>query len=408
MSTVDRSATPDRTRRQYGSGSVFQRKDGMWIGRFSYRAPGDARSTPVTVSATTETRCKEKLEAKKMEIARNGLDRAAAKPASVADWCAQWLAIVVEDLTPNAYAASASAVRVWIIPTIGHKRLDGLTAADVRAVATAQRKVGRKEGSVIRTHAVLMKLLKDAVREEHQVRQSVLLAKSPKPTETDEAAMAVEEALAILAIAAEGPTPSRWAATLLQAMRQGECLGLTRDCVDFENHVMDISWQLQPLPYLDNRNKHLGFRVPAGYVHRHLVGRFHLVRPKSKKGRRIMPMVPWMENALRHLFDTTPPNEFGLVWPDADGMPRDAADDRAEWYAMQEQAGIAHPSGRHYKGHEGRHTTATLLLELGVPKDVVEAIMGHSKFVESYDHSDVLPKVRAALEQLADRLALTA
>jgi hypothetical protein len=37
---------------------------------------------------------------------------------------------------------------------------------------------------------------------------------------------------------------------------------------------------------------------------------------------------------------------------------------------------------------------------------VVEAIMGHSKFIESYDHSDRLPRSRAALEKVAERLAL--
>lgn len=396
-------------RRQYRSGSVFQRKDGMWIGRFEAGVDREGRRRPIEVSAKTEQLCNERLEERKIQIARDGVpEKGSGKALTVAEWSARWLDIVVDELAPNAYRSSASAIKVWIVPTIGRKRLDALTPADVRAVTTAQRQASRKESSQVRTHAVLMKMLKDAVREDHFVRQSVLLSKAPKLGETDEQAMSIEEALAVLQQASKRADATRWAAAILQAMRLGECLGLTRDCVDFDAHEIDVSWQLQRLPYLDNRNKHLGFRVPAGYVSRHLTGNFHLVRPKSKRSRRVIPMVPWMEDGLKALFESTPANEFGLVWPDEDGMPRDAKDSRATWHALQTAAKVEHPSGRPYKTHEARHTTATLLLELGVPKDVVEAIMGHSKFVEAYDHSNKKPKIRAALEQLAEQLALTA
>lgn len=394
--------------RQYRSGSIFQRKDGMWIGRFEAGVDRDGRRRQITVSAKTESLCKERLEDRKQEIARHGVpEKGSGKALTVQEWSARWLAIVVDELAPSAYRSSASAVKAWIVPTIGRKHLDALTPADMRAVVTAQRQVGRKESSQARTHAVLMKMLKDAVREDHFIRQSVLLAKAPKLGETDEQAMSVREALAVLGEAADRPDATKWAAAILQAMRQGERLGLTRECVDFDRHEIDISWQLQRLPYLDNRNKHLGFRVPAAHVSRHLVGNFHLVRPKSRKSRRIIPMVPWMENGLKALFDSTTENEYGLVWTTGDGMPIDAKDDRADWHALQDAAKVKHPSGRKYKTHEARHTTATLLLELGVPKDVVEAIMGHSKFVEAYDHSNKQPKIRAALEQLAEQLALT-
>lgn len=395
-------------RRQYGSGTVFQRKDGMWVGRFEAGAGADGKRRQITVSATTDVRCRERLDERKKEIARDGVpEKGSAVKLTVQRWAEQWLKIAVDELRPASYRSSASAIKVWIIPTIGRKRLDALGPTDVRAVLTAQRQAGRSEGTQVRTHAVLMKLLKDAVREDHHVRQSVLLAKSPTLGETDEQAMTTKEAVAVLRVSGKRDDATRWAAALLQAMRQGECLGLTWPCVDFENHELDLSWQLQRLPYIDNANKPLGFRVPAGYVKRHLTGNFHLVRPKSKKSIRIIPMVPWMEAALLALKKSAPANEHGLVWPDENGRPRDAKDDREIWWSIQTEAKVKHPSGRLYKGHETRHTTATLLLELGVPKDIVEAIMGHSKFVAAYDHANRQPKIREALEGLAKTLALT-
>jgi integrase len=99
------------------------------------------------------------------------------------------------------------------------------------------------------------------------------------------------DALAILAVASELPHGTRWATALLHGMRQGECLGLTWDAIDFENDVMSLEWQLQPLPYIDRKNKALGFRVPDDFEASHLVDAYHLVRPKSKAGVRTFPLI---------------------------------------------------------------------------------------------------------------------
>lgn len=394
-------------RRQYRSGSVFQRNDGMWIGRFEAGRDRDGKRRRITVSATSEQRCKEKLEEKKLEIARHGVpEHGSLAKISVDSWATQWLDIVVDDQRPKSFATTRSAITKWIIPTIGRKRLDHLTLADVRAVQDAQRKAGRAESSRRRTHSVLMSMLKDAVREGHYVPDQVFHARKPKVTESDREAIPLDQSIALLRAAADMPDASKWAAVLLQGLRQGERLGLTWDAIDHDQNVLDISWQLQQLPYIDNRQKELGPRVPDGYVHRHLEGRFYLVRPKSKKSRRIIPMVPWMAQALDTWREVAPASPHGLVWTRPDGRPVDAADDREEWRALQARAGVAHPAGRPYVGHEGRHATATLLLELGVDKTVVEAILGHSRFVESYNHSRQLPAQRRALEQLAAQLAL--
>lgn len=400
-------STVDKKRRQYRSGSVFQRKDGMWVGRFEAGKDKDGNRRTITVYATTEPACKEKLDERKQQIARTGVpEKGSGRNMTVEQWSAEWLKIIVNDLRPAAYRSTASAVKVWIIPTIGRKRLSVLTPADVRSVFDALRKAGRKEATRIRVHSDLIQMLKAAKLEGHDVPERVYLVKRPKPGETDREAIPIEQALAILKVVSERDDASLWAALLLQGIRKGERLGLTWSCVDFENEVIDISWQLQPLPYINNKEKALGFRVPDGYTSRHLVRSFHLVRPKSKQGRRIIPMVPWMRNALLAWREVAPDNPYDLVWPTDEGMPRVAATDLEEWKAIQALAKVHHPAGRPYVLHEARHATATLLLELGVPKDVVEAILGHSKLIEAYDHSDRLPKSRVALEQLAERLAL--
>lgn len=395
--------------RQYKSGSVFQRKDGMWVGRFEAGTDRDGKRRRITVSATTEPRCKEKLEDRKAEVARDGVpERGSGTKLTVEAWSKQWLKIIVTELRPKPYATTRSCLKVWIVPTIGRKKLANLSPADLRAIYTKQRLAGIGQASQVRAHATLIKMLKDAVREGHHVPQSVLLTKRPKMGENDRVGPPLAQALKILGVVSKRDDASLWAMLLLQAPRQGERLGLTWSCVDFENQLLDISWQLQPLPYIDNRHKELGFRVPDGYMMKHLTRRFHLVRPKTAKGRRVIPMTPWMEASLRAWREVAPESEFDLVWPDKNGMPRDAAADLAEWKAIQEAAGVSHPTGRPYILHEARHATITLLRALKVPKDVIAAIVGQSKLIESYDHSDNIEEVREAMALLAEQLSLVA
>lgn len=394
-------------RRQYGSGSVFQRKDGMWIGRFQAGTDRNGKPRRIEVSAATEVRAKEKLEAKKREIARTGLpDTTTGKTATVAEWAPVWLAQEEERNRPNAYKNKASNVRRWIIPTIGHRRLVALTPADVRAVLDAMRKAGRAPSTRLHAHTDMMLMFRAAMIEGHDIPQRVLMVPRPQLGEDDREALPIADAHAVLAVAIHRPDASAWVATFLQGLRQGERLGLTWDHVDLDRGVIDVSWQLQSLPYKIPRDRSSGFRVPDNYVAKHLVDAFHLVRPKTKRSRRVIPLVPWMRQALIDWREIAPASPYNLVWPNAKGRPQRAEADRAFWAALQDEAGVRHPAGRRYVLHEARHTTATLLRELEVPVEVIEAILGHAKFVEAYDHADRLEASRGALVQLAERLSL--
>ena len=396
-----------QVRRQYGSGSIFQRKDGMWIGRFEVGVDRDGQRRRITVSAATETRCKEKLRAKQIEVARHGApEKSTGMTITVAQWGEQWLPEVEQRLRPSAYANVRSNVRRWIIPTIGRKRLAALTPGDVRAVLTAMRDAGRSPSTRIHAHTDMMQMFRAAIVEGHPIPERVLMVPRPQLGENDRTALTFADANAVLAVAVDQPDASKWVAAFLQGLRQGERLGLTWECVDLDAGTIDISWQLQPLPYVDNRDKARGFRVPDAYMARHLTEAFHLVRPKTKRSRRVIPLVPWMTRALADWREVAGPSPYGLVWPADDGRPQRAETDRAEWVALQVAAGVQHPAGRHYVLHEARHTTATLLRELQVEVETIEAILGHSKFVEAYDHADRLESSRAALGRLAERLAL--
>lgn len=396
--------TRERKRRQYGTGSVYHRaRDDRWVGTIEagYTKTGARRR--IVVTAKTEVEAKARLKAKARELARD--EESTATRATVRSWAEQWLTITERTSTPNAHTTDRSAVHAWIVPAIGHRRLDQLTPADVRAVRTAVTEK-RSTSTALRYHGTLMRLLKAARAEGYPVPARVFDVDPPGKAVNDRQAIPLVDALRILEVASHLPHGSRWVAALLQGMRQGECLGLPWDEVGPD--TLTVSWQLQALPYLDKRDRSKGFRVPDGYEARQLDRRLHLVRPKSKAGWRVIPLVPVMADALTRWRAVCPDSPHGLVWPALDGSPADEVEDREEWEAIQQAAGVWHPSGaRFYTGHEARHTTATILMEMGVPESVRIAIMGHSSIASTrgYEHVDVT-MARAALAQVAERLQL--
>lgn len=400
-------ASPRKAGRDYGAGSVYQRKDGMWIGALSAGWSDSGARRRITVSAKTEAEARIRLREKRRVLELAG-DTGVDVRATVRSWADEWLKIAERKQRPHTFNATRVAVRKWIIPTIGHKRFAQLNPADVRAVAAAQRAAGLSSSTQLRTHSVLMSLLKAAAVEGHPVAERLFKTEAPSKAVSDRRAMSVPEAVAVLGAASELlPHSSRTAAALLQGMRQGEALGLTWDCVDLEANALTISWQLQPLNYRVPRDHSSGFRVPDGYEARQLKGRWHLVRPKSKAGWRVIPLVPWMRSALETWQQIAPASPHGLVWPALDGGPTQPKVDDAEWYALQAAAEVGHPAGRYYTIHEGRHTTATLLLEAKIDPAVIVAILGHSSIVtsQSYMHVDTRQSLDA-MTAIAERLQL--
>jgi integrase len=324
----------------------------------------------------------------------------------VKTWAETWLTRTQREVRPKSWATTRSAINKWVVPTIGRKRLDQLTPGDVRAVTDAIRDAGLTSSTALRAHRVLLQMLEAAISEGHAVPARVLTVRAPGKSVSDRDALAPDDALALIRAATVQPAGSRWVAALLQGMRQGECLGLTWECVDLEAGTLDVSWQLQALPYVSGRSGAL--RVPDGYEYRQLVGGLCLVRPKSKAGQRVIPLVPWMQAALTTWRGIAPSSPCGLVWPRDDGRPQKAADDLAAWKTLQAEAGVTGP-GRPYHLHEARHTTATLLLALGTDPAVVTAIMGHSTITTSRGYQHVSQDLaRAALDRIADRLQLGA
>jgi integrase len=218
--------------REYGSGSVYYRKsDARWVGTIEAGWTRTGARRRITVTGKTEAEVKRKLRDKRAQIEREGVASASSR-TTVKAWAETWLADRATKDRPKTHTTDRGAVEAWIVPTIGHKRLEQLTPADVRAVHNALRAKAKSTSTALRYHGVLMRLLKAAVQEGVNVPPRVLATDPPAKAVHDRAALSLTESLAALEVISRLEDGSRWAIAFLQGMRQGESLGLTWPEVD--------------------------------------------------------------------------------------------------------------------------------------------------------------------------------
>ena len=419
--------------RDKGDGSVYQRSDGRWVGQIEdgYTKTG-SRAYRRRIR-DTETEARRAVRDMLRDMAGDGGDL--DPRTTVKRWADDWLKDQAGHVRPDVLSGRDGHIRNWIVPQIGNRRLSALTAADARKVERAILAADRSATTAHNVRVTLQTMLKAAVVEGHTIPRPVLAARMTAAAESERDAIPLADAVRILDGALhpddwpalpdlpplgrgrkrvedlvklhkrrrllEASDASRWTAALLQGMRQGECLGLTWECVDLKTKTMDVSWQL--------RRYAVDAAIPPNLLVRRLDGQYILTAPKTKAGKRIIPLVPWMVTALERWREVGPESEHGLVWPRPSGGPISKGDDLAAWYGLLDAVGVVKPGSRQWVLHEARHTTVSLLEAAGVPAAVIIGIVGHATYASTrrYSHTE-LERAREALATVADDLGLPA
>lgn len=342
-------------------------------------------------------------------------------------WLTYWLReIASERLKPNTLRSYKTAVRQHIVPAIGRQRLNTLATQHVRQMHRSLRDRGLSSTTALNAHRILSVALNDAVREGRVPRNVASLVRAPAKAVNKRLGLDAADAIKVLTTAATLPLGSRWLAAFLLGVRQGERLGLRWSQVDLDQGAADVSWGLQRVTYDHGcapagaettcgrkqggscSQRHL--LIPDGMEHEILAGNLVLMRPKTERSRRVVAVIEPLRLALLRRQAEVEQERVGytvdhdLVWCRKDGAPIDPRDDWADWKALLEAAGV-----RHVTGHESRHTTATLLLELGTDPRVVQELLGHTAMATTHGYQHVsLELQRRALVELGQQLGLPA
>lgn len=374
-------------------GSIFQRSDGLWIGRIDLPSHSGKRRTKQVSSKSKNTVIQKMRELRKQLEQQGDLPTESMK---VSAWFDYWLREVVDKTrrpkTADAYRWAAGKVT----PVIGTLRLEAIKGEHIRRVLSTMDADGISSTSQKNAHSVMSAAFKDAVREGRIARNPVDMVPAPLKAIPKLEVLTTEEARDLIRSFQGDPEAYLWATFLLTGARRAEVIGLEWDRV---TDVLDLSWQLQRFKK--------GQQVPVDYERRHVSGELWLTRPKSRAGWRIIPLVDPLKGILAHLREVQAPHPSGLVFTREAGrgagrVPLDPHWVSKAWPVRLKAAKI----GKHVRLHDTRHTAVDLLYEAGVPEDIIVAIIGHSTWAmtRSYKSRGNRTRVTEAMKQFSAHL----
>jgi integrase len=162
---------------------------------------------------------------------------------TVEAWFTYWLDhIAKRRLKPQTLRGYRSHINNSVIPAIGRKRLTDLRPAHLRGMYDTMRDRGLAEATVRQVHAIVKKALKDAERDGKLARNPADRVDPPGTATNERRSLSIDEARRVLDAAHDD---ARWWLAIFYGMRQGECLGLRWQDVDFDRHVIRVEQTLQ-------------------------------------------------------------------------------------------------------------------------------------------------------------------
>lgn len=393
-------------RRSPGDGTLFKRGDGLWVGGVELPMGPDGKRRFKRVSSKNRNAALEKLRKLQLEVAAGNVPTAST--TTVGKWLEFWQSDILPNrrtkaglIKPSTIEGYEIAIRLYINPYLGTKRLDRLQPADIRAMyaavtETVSTRAAQKADQVLRL------VIPAAIRE--GLITANVMDRVDKPYHAKQEGVAFDAATAIhiidTAVRTQGTMwGARWAAGFLTGARECELLGLEWDRVDFDRGLIDIRWQLQRMKKLHgcgppvngiypcNMNKSAycpkaKWKFPRAEF-RECAGTLCWTPPKTKAGRRLIPLIPALADVLRAI-EHDSPNPHGLVFHHPDGKPIDQEQDQKAWRRLLIDAGVPH-----VKQHSVRHSTATLLLEAGVDVHIIQQVIGHSEIAMTREYQHV-------------------
>jgi integrase len=105
-------------------------------------------------------------------------------------------------------------------------------------------------------------------------------------------------------------------------------------------------------------------------------------QPKSKAGKRDIPLAPIVVNALKQWRSECPSSEFGLVFPSLRGNIIQMSNVHIVWSRLQTRCGLT----QRYRFHMLRHAAASLFIKyLGWSPKRLQTVMGHASVSMTFD-----------------------
>lgn len=366
-------------KRGNNEGSIHRRKNGTW--RAQVTLQGRRRGH----TGKTRRECQIWLREMLNQI-DDGLSYEATN-ITYNKFLDNWLVSIEPTLRPTTHYQYSQIVRDYIIPTLGKIKLCELRPNQIQILYNSKRKSGLGIRTIQLTHSVIHRSLVHALRLGLIHRNPAATVICPKP-EHQEMRIYDESQVSQFLVAASGNrNEALYHLAISTGMRQGELLGLLWTDLDWNNQTLLIQRQLRKIP-----GKGLSFQPPKTKYGRRMInlGSNTIERLREHQDlaqkERVKAGIRWQEN--------------NIIFPSKVGTPLDQRNLHRDFKSLIKVAGL--PDIRF---HDLRHTSASIMLNHGVPVIVVSRRLGHSKpsiTLDIYGH--MIPGMQAQIAEQIDEL----
>ncbi len=385
-------------KRANGEGNIRKRANGSWEGRYSVVENG--QTVRRSVYGKTQAEVRKKLSSVTFDL-DNGIY---VKPETitVAEWFDAWKTEYLSDVKPSTKEQYGYLGKIHIKPFLGSYKLQKVNAPLIQRFYNESQKPhaitivendkkrilncsGLSAKSVKNLHGVLHKCFAQAVLSGYIKTNPCDSCILPR-VEKKEMNVIQGDNITLFLQAIKGDTfENLYFIDLFTGLRQGEIIGLTWDCVDFDKGIIKVEKQLRN-DRMQGRGNYT-FSSPKN-------GKFRLIKPAPlvmdalKKER-----AEQAKNRLKYGFE----NKDNLVFTNEIGEHVSSRTVYNHVKLILEKIGLGN-----IRFHDLRHTYATLSIQNGDDIKTVSENLGHATVAFTLDvYSHVTEEMKA---NSADRM----
>lgn len=377
----------NKIKREYGTGSISQRKDGKWQGRVNLGTDINGKRKQKYFYGSTEKEVKKKL--KDYFVSGEKYNANNIAKMTLEEFLVDWLEnILVNTLKPKSYAIKEYIIKQQIAPRIGLLQVNSITALDIQQMINNMVKENLSYSTIKKSYDALNQRFKLAIKQEQVNKNPTLGVELPKQKIKKNSE--------------------------IQCFSEEQCKELikeSRRIYDFNNQNVYRLGELVPfLIYtglrigeaialewkdIDDKNNTITINKNVVEVKSQETGKYILEKQDSTKtdsSTRIIPISNGTRECIKNLKKINGDKKF--VFASQTGKYISPSNFSRMFRGIQKSLKYEIVLGV----HSLRHTFATLMLNKGIDVKIVSELLGHSNVSVTYNiyiHTIQSQKIKA-------------
>lgn len=375
--------------RPKGEGSLYEYRQG-WRAYVTVKGKRRYFYFPNVTESEAAAALREKLNQRDDGTLPKGKD------LTLGAWMRHW--VQTAKLRPQTQYNYHRNIERYVIPNIGDIKLSELEPEDLEglylqmssgalSMPTKHKTEVDKHGkpllvkkplsgsAILSVHRNIRRALNVALKRQRVARNVALSVELDLEGRPEMKTMSSADAQRVLAKANADGDGARWYLGVVYGIRPSEVLGLEWTNVDLDNKIVSIRQQVHRV---------VGKGVVISRYTKTDAGRRDIPIPeplvKMLRRRRAIQMEQRIELGNSYVEWEFEEQPTSLVFTQANGKPIDIKVDTRQWKKLLTDAGL--PDERRYIA---RHTAASMMIEMGMPVEVVSNLLGHKKTSFTYD-----------------------